>query len=199
MRDPVPLGAVPVPLGWELAPIDWEYGDGTLRVAAGPRTDLFADPRADSAVVNAPRLLGPVEGDFVFSARVRVGFAATYDAGALLAWVDDRCWGKLCLEYSPQAEPMIVSVVTRDRSDDANAFVTVDRAWLRIARLGSAYAFHASTDGMVWQFVRYFALPDGAAARIGFAAQSPTGDGCTVWFDEITYRAERLADLRDGS
>ena len=59
-------------------------------------------------------------------------------------------WAKLCFEYSPQREPMVVSVVTRGLSDDCNSFV-VDGAtvWLRIARVGSAFAFHASTDGAV--------------------------------------------------
>ena len=34
---------------------------------------------------------------------------------------------------------------------------TVDMA-VRIARIGKAYAFHASTDGGTWSFVRHFAL-----------------------------------------
>jgi regulation of enolase protein 1 (concanavalin A-like superfamily) len=35
--------------------------------------------------------------------------------------------------------------------------------------------------------------------KIGFEGQSPTGDGCSVTFDEIRFLPERLADLRDGS
>jgi len=69
-------------------------------------------------------------------------------------------------------------------------------AWLRIARLGRAVAFHASTDGTVWQLIRYFEL---TAGRVGFLAQSPTGEGCTVTFDRIFHAAERLADLRSGA
>jgi uncharacterized protein len=64
--------------------------------------------------------------------------------------------------------------------------------------LGPAFAFHASTDGLFWQFVRYFTLA-GDAVRIGFLAQSPMGEGCTVRFDEILLTPDRLADLRDGS
>ena len=96
---------------------------------------------------------------------------------------------------------MVVSVVTRDRSDDANAFVLAgtDTVWLRIARLGPAYAFHASLDGSYWQFVRHFTLGPASGGRIGFEAQSPTGAGCTTWFDQIAYRSGRLAQLRDGS
>lgn len=199
MNDVVAIESMPVPLRWELSPVGWRYRSGALRIDAGPGTDLFAHPQSGVTTLNAPRLLGRPGGDFILAARVRVGFAAAYDAGALLMWVHDGLWAKLCFEYSPQAEPMIVSVVTRDRSDDANAFVLEDAAWLRIARIGSAYAFHASSDGIHWQFVRHFTLSTSEAARVGFEAQSPTGDGCTAWFDEITYRPTRLGELRDGS
>ncbi|MFL5908965.1 MAG: DUF1349 domain-containing protein, partial [Gaiellaceae bacterium] len=34
---------------------------------------------------------------------------------------------------------------------------------------------------------------------VGLEAQSPTGDGCEVRFDEIRFEPRRLSDLRDGS
>jgi regulation of enolase protein 1 (concanavalin A-like superfamily) len=88
-------------------------------------------------------------------------------------------------------------VVCRTVADDANSFVLSGRTvWLRVSRLGVAYAFHASTDGQRWQLVRHFGL-DGDA-RIGFEAQSPTGAGCAATFDEIRFDPRRLPDLRDG-
>nr|WP_112586820.1 DUF1349 domain-containing protein [Micromonospora noduli] len=72
--------------------------------------------------------------------------------------------------------------------------------WLRVSRIDGVYAYHASVDGETWQLIRVFLLdPDTSRDRIGLAGQSPTGEGCGVTFDEITFRAERLADLRDGS
>jgi len=199
-----------MPLRWDEPPERWSLTDGdgggaVLTVTAGPRTDLFADPGGGPATVNAPRLLGdPPTGDFQLSARVTVGFAAAFDAGVLLLWAHEHAWAKLCFESSPQGEPMVVSVVTRGVSDDGNAFtVDGDHVWLRVARLGPAFAFHASTDGSPWRFVRYFTLdtlaPDPASVAVGFEAQSPTGDGCTATFDTIRYTAERLSDLRDGT
>jgi regulation of enolase protein 1 (concanavalin A-like superfamily) len=187
---------------------------GAVTVPAQPRTDIFIDPVSGSAgagasaalnaesTLNAATLLGDVpEGDFQFSARVTVGFAAAFDAGVLLIWLDDRHWGKLCFEFSPAGEPMIVSVVCRGVSDDANAFtVPAPSAWLRVSRIDRAYAYHASLDGRTWQMIRVFALDDQTShGRIGFEGQSPTGDGCSVTFDEIRFLPERLADLRDGS
>ncbi|WP_150251554.1 DUF1349 domain-containing protein [Nocardiopsis deserti] len=180
---------------------------GAVTAAATARSDLFiapdTDPRDDAATtLNAQTLLGvPPEGDFRFSARVTVGFASAFDAGVLLLWVDDRHWGKLCFEYSPDREPMVVSVVTRGVSDDANGFTVDGRTvWLRVSRIGRSFAYHASLDGAVWRMIRFFAVGDGAAsARIGFEAQSPTGDGCAVTFDDIRFTRERLTELRDGS
>ena len=153
-------------------------------------------------VLNAATLLvSPPAGDFQFSARVTVDFRSQYDAGVLLLWIDEQHWAKLCFEFSPAARPMVVSVVTREVSDDANAFVVADRSIaLRISRLDHVYAFHASTDATTWQLVRLFSLgPAVAGHRVGFEAQSPTGDGCTVTFDRIAFTRKRLADLRDGS
>jgi regulation of enolase protein 1 (concanavalin A-like superfamily) len=130
-----------------------------------------------------------------------VGFAATFDAGVLLLWLDERHWGKLCFEFSPAGEPMIVSVVCRGVADDANAFTVPGRsAWLRVSRVGRAYAYHASLDGEAWQMIRFFSLSDDMSGdRIGFEGQSPTGEGCAVTFDQIRFVPGRLADLRDGS
>jgi hypothetical protein len=201
MDQPLTIAAVPMPLRWLRRPLRWRSDDGSsLTIVAGGRTDLFVDPGGASQARNAPCLVGPPGGDFQLSARVTVELAATYDAGVLLLHAHDQAWAKLCLERSPQGRPTIVSVVTRGVSDDCNSMV-VDgpRVWLRVARMGAAFAFHASTDGAFWQLVRYFALEEAERAAVGFLAQSPTGEGCSATFDQIRYTPERLDDLRGGS
>jgi hypothetical protein len=179
----------------------------TVTASAAPHSDIFIDPGADTqlnaeSMLNGATLLGvPPDGDFQFSVRVSVEFVSTYDAGVLLLWIDDRHWGKLCFEFSPDGEPMIVSVVTRGVSDDANAFVVDGRTvYLRVSRIDHAFAYHASLDGKTWRMIRFFTI-DGTSRSdaIGFEAQSPTGDGCVVTFDDIRFTRERLGDLRDGS
>jgi regulation of enolase protein 1 (concanavalin A-like superfamily) len=164
---------------------------------------MFHDPAGSVRTLNAPRGLAvPPAGDFQLSARVSVDFGETYDAGALLVWVSDTHWAKLCFERSPQGETMAVSVITRGLSDDANGLVAPpgEPLWLRISRVGRAWAFHAHPDGQAWSFVRHFSLDETHedGATIGFEAQSPMGEGCTVTFDEITFVGETLADLRSG-
>jgi len=187
----------------------WQFDAqaGALVATATPVSDIFIDPGGATtldaeSMLNAPTLLGtPPAGDFQFSARATVDFGATYDAGVLLLWVDERHWGKLCFEFSPAREPMVVSVVTRGVSDDANAFVVSGRSvWLRVSRIDHAYAYHASTDREHWRMIRFFRIAESSAGdKIGFEAQSPTGDGCRVTFDGVRFVAERLGDLRDGS
>jgi len=180
-------------------PLDLASLPASLEMTAGPQTDLFVDPEGAPPTLNAPRRLGRPAGDYQLSARVAVDFASTFDAGVLVLFADDRAWAKLCFERSPQGEPLVVSVVTRGVSDDANSFAVAGRSvWLRISRLGRAHAFHASTDGSRWRFVRHFALEPADGLAVGFLAQSPEGSGCAVTFDEIAYRPERLTDLRSG-
>jgi uncharacterized protein len=183
-------------------PCKAEVAGGMLTLTSGPGADLFVDPAGEeSARPDAGRLTGlPGEQDFTFTARVTVSFKATFDAGVLLLYLSDRRWAKLCYEFSPQGQPSAVTVVTRSISDDSNSFETQGGPlWLRITRSGRAWAFHASEDGAWWRLLRYFTLGESSGARIGFLAQSPTGQGCTAIFDNIVYKPGAPANLRDGS
>ena len=137
----------------------------------------------------------------MLSARVTVGFVDDFDAGTLVVWKSDTRWAKLCFEYSPRREPMVVSVVTRETSDDCNSVVVgTGTVYLRIATMGAAFAFHYSTDGRFWNFVRVFDLGESETpTRIGFLVQSPSGDGCTATFDDIHFSRGLLTETRDGS
>jgi regulation of enolase protein 1 (concanavalin A-like superfamily) len=189
---------LPVATRWLNEPVAFAQDGNALTIEAGPRTDFFRSPQGDEPTLNAAAFLGPVAGDFTLAARVDVPFASTFDAGALMVWGDEARWAKLCFEFSPQREPMVVSVVTRGVSDDANGSVVDGNAvWLRIARVGPTFAFHSSVDGAWWSFSRHFAL-DGDV-EIGFVAQSPTGEGCVVRFTDVHFEQRTLADLRDGS
>jgi regulation of enolase protein 1 (concanavalin A-like superfamily) len=196
------LTSIPSELTWKNAPVSFDTQSGNrLDITAGVVSDWFNNPGGSSIKNNAPLALFTPSGEnFLLSAKVTVEFKYTYDAGVLFLYVKDDTWAKLCFEYSPQNEAMVVSVVTRGRSDDCNSTVIGSHTvFLRVFRQGNAVAFHYSTDGHSWYFVRYFTIGDLENMQIGFAAQSPTGKGCTVHFSEIVYRLGELTDLRDGS
>jgi uncharacterized protein len=197
-----PIGIIPgVRAGfhWLGAPADAGLDSGALSLVAGARTDWFVDPGSGQVTLNAPALVAPLAGDFTLSARVEAALQSTFDAGALVLWENERTWAKLAFEFSPAGEAMVVSVVTRGESDDCNSMVVGPAAvWLRVAALGGAHAFHASTNGHDWQFVRHFRLSATGAAEVGFEAQSPLGQGCQARFSQVEHAERTLADLRSG-
>jgi len=199
--DRFTLATLPAELEWRLPPAAWtREPDGSFSIQAGPKTDLFTDPASGARTDSAPAVLfSPPHGSFLLSARVQPSFGATFDAAVLHAWVNRDLWAKLCFEYSPQGEPTIVSVVNRGVSDDCNSVhVTHPAAYLRIAHLGKATAFHWSEDGARWSLVRYFSLGTSDGVKVGFSSQSPTGAGCRSVFSQVRYSAGTLGDLRNG-
>lgn len=195
------ISTIPGELDFVNTPTEWSNDpDGELRIAAGEKTDWFFHPAGDSRADSAPAaLFVATDVNFTLSAQVQVEFESTFDAGVLQLRVADDVWGKLCFEYSPQGQPMVVSVVTRGVSDDCNSAPIESYAvYLRVARIGRVFAFHYSLDGQFWQFVRHFALGEVKQVRAGFSAQSPTGTGCTARFSEIVYQMKTLSDLRNG-
>lgn len=199
-RSPVPL--MPPQMRWLTPPEHQEVTASSVMITAPARTDRFVDPGGLTTNLDAPALvMSEPQQDYLLSARVDVAFASTFDAGVLLLWQGPDRFAKLCFEYAPGGRPMVVSVVTRGTSDDANGAIVgagIRSHWLRIARIGPAYAFHASDDGHRWELSRWFRLGGNGLTSVGFAAQAPTGDGCEVRFDDIRFTTERLGDLRDG-
>jgi regulation of enolase protein 1 (concanavalin A-like superfamily) len=150
-------------------------------------------------VLNAPALIMPVQAPCMLKARVTSNAVATFDAAVVTVYQTDDQWAKLCFELSPQGQLMIVSVVTKGTSDDCNSIpITGQSVYLRLSVLEKAYAFHYSLDGNVWNMVRYFTLGERKKVEIGFLSQSPTGEGYTSIFSEITFLSEKLSDIRSG-
>jgi regulation of enolase protein 1 (concanavalin A-like superfamily) len=197
--DAINLTNLPHPLHWLNQPQSWDISpEGQLTITAPARTDWFIDPQGAVNMSNAPVLLFPISGPSILRAQVTVAHLATYDAGVLMVYESPETWAKLCLELSPQGQPMIVSVVTKGISDDCNAFTVTGPVYMRLSKLERAYAFHVSENGVEWNLIRYFRLEDNPHAQMGFLAQSPTGNGCTATFGEIRFEARSLANIRSG-
>lgn len=187
-------------LSWTGAEGDFRAWPGgfSLRSAAG--VDWINHAWEGTTQHDATALVFDAPATFALSARVTVpGPRTTFDAGVLCVWASPQQWAKLCFEYSPQGVPMVVSVVTDGWSDDANATpIDGSSVWLRIGRSGDGWAFASSIDGVRWEFVRLFRFTPAAAVKVGFLAQSPTGDGATAEFGDVTLVLEAPGDARDG-
>jgi regulation of enolase protein 1 (concanavalin A-like superfamily) len=176
--------------------------DGVLTLTAAPGVDWTNDAFGGRPQQRATALAFGAPVEFALSARVSVDAPrSTFDAGALAIWIDGEHWAKICFEFSPRGQPMVVSVVTADGfSDDCNSVpVAGDSVFFRVSRIGAGWAFHSSIDGDRWEFVRQFRLGADAPVRVGFLAQAPLGDTCVARFDEIALVDSPPTDLRDGS
>jgi regulation of enolase protein 1 (concanavalin A-like superfamily) len=194
------IESLPGKLEWIEQPEHFAYESGILKIHSGPETDMFIDPQGEYKRLNAPGAVFKPSGYFQLSARVQVDFNSKYDAGVLILYANDSNWAKLCFEYSPQGDPMVVSVVTRGISDDANnAVIEGPVVYLRVSGLGKANVLHYSLDGKFWHFVRYFHMETDDPLHVGFLSQSPTGKGCEAKFSNIVYLKKKLEDLRNGS
>jgi len=198
----IKLSTLPKELTWKNMPQSADANvDDRLSITAGKETDWFFHPAGKSRKMNAPAaLFPPQDEEFTLSAKVSVEFASNFDAGVLFIYDDLDYWAKLCFEYAPNKKPMIVSVVTREQSDDSNAVhLESNTVYLRIYREGDTFAFHFSDDGKYWHLVRHFTLRKLLSLQVGFSVQSPTGAGCRAHFEEIRYRRGQITDLRNGS
>lgn len=191
---------LPCGLAWHVEPAAWGLDDERLRVTAGPSTDNFIDPGGAITVLNGARaLVRAPRGPWQFSTCVTPDFAHTYDAGALLVWVDDPALRQALLRAvaSRRGRPW-------SRWSPAVCRTTPTAGWpdlaegqptpLRRIRVPLPRCHHQAGE-----LVRYFHLDQGEPVEIGLAAQSPLGPGCTVEFTEVTFTDNDLTEIGDGS
>jgi regulation of enolase protein 1 (concanavalin A-like superfamily) len=186
-------------LRWNEHPSDAREESGALLLTALPETDIFVNPETGDKVMDAPFYHAPVTGDFTLRVKASRDFVSTYDACAILMLDHNTCWAKLCFEYTDLGHRAIVTVVTNGTSDDANGVVVDgDTVWLQLARKGNLFAMHYSYDGKEFQMARFFALPCGETVKLGFVAQSPTGNGGVCRYAETVFENKCPADMRSG-
>lgn len=187
-------------LTWDHPPLRWEpLPDSGLRVHVPARVDYFQSPAGTHAADNAPFLWLNAAGDFVAQAHVQPHFAAHYDAGALMVRSSARQWAKLCYEATDFGTHAIVSVVTRETSDDANGVnLTAPAVWLQLFRKGDVFGMHYALNGVDWQMVRLFRLEVPAAVKVGLVAQCPAGPGAMIDFLSFAVEPRAVQDLRAG-
>ena len=178
---------------------DIEIGEKTLKITALPKSDYFINPADGKKILNAPYYHVELNHDFTLKAKVSRSFKSTYDACVLMVMSDETCWVKLCFEFTDIGSNAVVSVVTNGVSDDANGVeIQGNSVYFQIAKKGNLFALHYSSDGNEYKMVRYFALSMKETFKVGFVAQSPTGEGGDCLFEEIQLNYDTPKDFRKG-
>lgn len=148
---------------------------------------------------NAPFYYTKVTGDFVMRVKVSLDFKDTYDSSSIMVMQDLTHWAKACFEQTDFGTHAVVSVVTKNESDDANGCnIEEDFVWLQVCRVGQSFAFHYSIDGKRYYMMRFFSLPASQTMKVGLLAQAPTGSGGIRVYENFTLENRTVKNLRMG-
>ncbi|MGO4107553.1 DUF1349 domain-containing protein [Paenibacillus sp. YAF4_2] len=181
--------------------------NGRIEIYATEKSDFFCNHGADSdegitpkTLCNAPFYYTQVSGDFVMRVKVSHDFKDTYDSASIMVMKDMTHWAKACFELTDFDTHAVVSVVTKEESDDANGCnIDNNTVWLQMCRSGKSFAFHYSTDGENFYMMRYFTLPvDEATVKVGLLAQAPLGNGGKRIYENLIIERRTVKNIRMG-
>lgn len=198
-NNEVTLSAIPHKLIWENSPVKFSSGKNELTITAGEKTDMFRDPNVAYNTDNAPKLLFEADENFVLTTAIEHGFANKWDGGAIVIKRDSLNWIKFCFEKDYTGARRVVTVVTKDISDDCNSLeMKSDKVYYKVAKADNVITLYCGTDGRNWYLVRHLQFDTKPGFKVGFLAQSPTGTTCTVKFTDITYQQKKISDPYTG-
>lgn len=193
--DPVQLAAIPYTLHWENKPASFQLKEKKLVIGSGPKTDLFRAPALTYHTANAPMLLFNADSNFVLSASIEHAFTNKWDAGAIVLKSDSLNWIKFCFEKDYTGARRVVSVVTKNLSDDCNSVeITSNKVFFKIAKAGNTVSLYYSENGTAWFLVRHCSFDAKPGFEVGFLSQSPIASNCVVTFSDIHYQKKKIKD-----
>jgi len=193
------LSPIPHPLFWENKPLTYSITNNDLTIVAGEKTDMFRDPNVTYNTDNAPKLLFKADEDFILSTAIEHSFTSKWDGGAIIIKSDSLNWVKFCFEKDYTGARRVVSVVTKNISDDCNSVeINSDKVFYKIAKAGNVVTLYYSTEGTKWFLVRHLQFDAKPGFKVGFLAQSPTGTKCEVKFSQIKYEKRKIKDPYAG-
>jgi len=197
--DSLSVGSIPYVCSWVVKPMSFSIKNNALTIVAGPKTDMFRDPNVTYNTDNAPKLLFVPDQNFVLSSSIQHSFSSKWDGGAIVLMEDSLHWIKFCFEKDYTGARRVVSVVTKDISDDCNsAEIAGNKVYYKIARADNVITLYYSIDSKNWLLIRHLQFNAVKPIRIGFLAQSPLGEKCEVHFDDINYESKKISDPYTG-
>lgn len=180
--------------------------NGRIEILATKESDFFCNNGAVSeegdtpqSLYNAPYYYTEVSGDFVLRVKVSHEFKDTYDSACVMVMHDMANWAKAGFELTDFGTHAIVSVVTKEESDDTNGCnIDANEVWLQVCRCGKSFAIHYSTDGENFYMARFFNLPVNEVVKVGLLAQAPVGNGGIRVYENLTIENKTVKNIRMG-
>lgn len=177
-----------------------------IEIFAPKESDFFCNNGAvgdegitPESLSNAPFYYTEVTGDFIMRVKVSHEFKDIYDSSSIMVMQDMTHWAKACFELTDFNTHAVVSVVTKDQSDDANGCnIEGNSVWLQVCRVGQSFAFHYSIDGKNYYMMRFFNLPAEKTLKVGLLAQAPTGSGGVRMYEDLSIEKRKVKNIRMG-
>jgi len=189
------IETIPYALKWENEPKKYSVVKNAITIIADEKTDMFRDPNVTYNTDNAPKLLFMADSDFVITASIEHNFSNKWDGGAIVLKEDSLNWVKFCFERDYTGARRVVSVVTKGISDDCNSVeIKSNKVYYKVAKMENVITLYYSLNGANWFLVRHFQFDVTKTLYVGFLAQSPVGENCTVKFQDITYSKKKIKD-----
>ena len=197
--DSLKIKSIPFPLVWNNKPISYSLENGSLTIVAGAQTDMFRDPNVTYNTDNAPKLLFQPESNFVLTTSIQHSFINKWDGGAIVLIADSLNWIKFCFEKDYTGAKRVVSVVTKDISDDCNAVeIKNNKVYYKLAKADNVITLYYSLDNKNWFLIRHLQFNTTKPLKVGFLAQSPVGKKCRVKFSDFVYQSKKIRDPYTG-
>src|SRR6266511_5989439 len=197
--DSIKIKSIPYPLFWENSPEKFSVDNNKIVIVAARKTDMFRDPNVTYNTDNAPKLLFKADNNFVLTVAIEHSFTSKWDGGALVIKQDSLNWIKFCFEKDYTGAKRLVSVVTKNISDDCNSVeVKTNKIFYKVAKADNVITLYYSMNGIKWFLIRHLQFDTAKGFKAGFLAQSPTGNKCEVSFSNITYVAKKIRDPYAG-
>lgn len=159
---------------------------GRLTVHSTPKADFYRMPGWIIDTGNFFHL--PIEGDFLFQARISGDYISQYDQTGLMVRQDTENWMKCGVEFADNQRCASV-VITRDLSDWSTMRSPTQTAsiWWRVTRKHNSLQMFTSLDGINFTSVRqsYGYLASTPRLEVGLYCASTQGNGVAATFDSI--------------
>jgi regulation of enolase protein 1 (concanavalin A-like superfamily) len=198
-NDSLIIKSIPHALFLENSPVKFSVNQNEILIVAGPKTDMFRDPNVTYNTDSAPKIFFEPDDNFVLTAEIEHAFASKWDGGAIVLKQDSLNWIKFCFEKDYTGARRVVSVVTKNISDDCNSVeMKSNKVFYKVAKADNVITLYYSADGIKWFLIRHLQFDTTKGLKVGFLAQSPMGEKCQVKFSNITYQAKKIKDPYAG-
>jgi regulation of enolase protein 1 (concanavalin A-like superfamily) len=166
------------------------------------------DLHPDTAVLNAPRVMRAVEGDFLVTVKVTGAFqpggkstnpkGVPYNGAGILIWSDSDNFIRLERGALLRGGKVITVVAFEEREGGArgavhNELFKAGTSYLRLQRKGSRILGAVSTDGTNWKNLQPIDTVWPANLKVGLAAINSSSETFAVRFEEFTLKAKEPA------